>query len=175
MLIHIQLTLRHDFSWNTDCFLTSTHCNNTVPKMTRHEVSNYLRDLLFQVSDKKRGKASHSQDVKEVSVSNNARAWTRPRCGVPDHPAQTKQLWQNQPRQRRFVLYGGRMDKTDLTYRYSSDHPTLWPRHTCVSAALKLGPHLLRFKRLQHQWRSTCSSKQHMNDHFALCLFDEKY
>lgn len=101
----------------------------------------YWMLLSFQVSEKKRGKASHPQDlVKEVRLSNNTPdTWTRPRCGVPDYPAQTKQFWQRQHRQRRFVLHGGRMDKTDLTYRYgaahthilSSDHPTLWPHHTC--------------------------------------------
>ncbi|KAG7217800.1 hypothetical protein INR49_020859 [Caranx melampygus] len=80
--------------------------------------------LLFQVSEKsvdlkKRGKAAHAQDlVKETSLSNNtSNAWNRPRCGVPDYPAQREVHHRGRQRQRRYVLYGGRLEKTDLTYR----------------------------------------------------------
>ncbi|XP_055367827.1 stromelysin-3 isoform X2 [Betta splendens] len=61
-----------------------------------------------EVSEKKKAK----ELVKEAALSSAPHTWTRPRCGVPDYPAQTKRQ-----RQRRFVLYGGRMDRTDLTYR----------------------------------------------------------
>lgn len=83
--------------------------------------------LSFQVSEKfpdlkKRGKVPHAQDlVKETSLSNNtSNTWNRPRCGVPDYPAQKEVHYQGRHRQRRYVLYGGRLDKTDLTYRYRS-------------------------------------------------------
>ncbi|XP_013883034.1 stromelysin-3 isoform X2 [Austrofundulus limnaeus] len=48
---------------------------------------------------------------------NRTEFWARPHCGVPDDPV-TKQ------RQKRFALFGGRWDKTDLTYRI-----TRFPRH----------------------------------------------
>ncbi|KAK5870678.1 hypothetical protein PBY51_003604 [Eleginops maclovinus] len=66
---------------------------------------------------KKRGKLSHSQDfVKETSLqTNTSNTWSRPRCGVPDYPTQKEVHYRG--RQRRFVLYGGRLEKTDLTYR----------------------------------------------------------
>uniref|UniRef100_A0A3Q2R193 Stromelysin-3 n=1 Tax=Fundulus heteroclitus TaxID=8078 RepID=A0A3Q2R193_FUNHE len=68
---------------------------------------------------KKRGKAPHPQDlVKEASSSTNAsNTWNRPRCGVPDSPNQKEVRYRGRNRQRRFVLHGGRFDKTDLTYK----------------------------------------------------------
>ncbi|KAI3372110.1 hypothetical protein L3Q82_006965 [Scortum barcoo] len=68
---------------------------------------------------KKRVKVSHAQDlVKESSLpTNSSNGWNRPRCGVPDYPAQKEVHYQGRNRQRRFVLYGGRLEKTDLTYR----------------------------------------------------------
>ncbi|TDH13226.1 hypothetical protein EPR50_G00055170 [Perca flavescens] len=63
---------------------------------------------------KKRGKVPHAQDlVKEMTNTSNT--WNRPRCGVPDYPAHKEVHYRG--RQRRFVLYGGRLEKTDLTYR----------------------------------------------------------
>lgn len=82
-------------------------------------------DLMFQVSAKspelkKTGKAPRAQgSVKEVSLpANSSNTWNRPRCGVPDYPAQKEVHYRVRNRQRRFVLYGGRLDRTDLTYRY---------------------------------------------------------
>uniref|UniRef100_A0A3Q3XAU3 Stromelysin-3 n=1 Tax=Mola mola TaxID=94237 RepID=A0A3Q3XAU3_MOLML len=68
---------------------------------------------------KKNGKTLHSQDlVKEASLlANTSNTWNRPRCGVPDYPAQKEVHYRGQNRQRRFVLYGGRLDRMDLTYR----------------------------------------------------------
>ncbi|TMS03118.1 stromelysin-3 [Larimichthys crocea] len=68
---------------------------------------------------KKRGKISHAQDlVKETSLmTNTSNTWNRPRCGVPDYPVQKEVHYQGRHRQRRFVLQGGRLDRTDLTYR----------------------------------------------------------
>lgn len=83
------------------------------------------RDLMFQVSAKspdlkKAAKAPRAQgSVKEVSLAaNSSDTWNRPRCGVPDYPAQKEVHYRVRNRQRRFVLYGGRLDRTDLTYRY---------------------------------------------------------
>lgn len=82
-------------------------------------------DLMFQASAKspdlkKTGKAPRAQaSVKEVGLpANSSNAWNRPRCGVPDYPAQKEVHYRVRNRQRRFVLYGGRLDRTDLTYRY---------------------------------------------------------
>lgn len=82
---------------------------------------------VFQVSEKfpdmkKNGKVSHSQGlVKEMNLqTNHSNTWNRPRCGVPDYPAQKEVHYRGQHRQRRFVLYGGRLEKMDLTYRYRS-------------------------------------------------------
>lgn len=82
-------------------------------------------DPVFQVSEKspdlkKTGKPPRSQSsVKEVSLPvNSSNTWNRPRCGVPDYPAQKEVHYRVRNRQRRFVLYGGRLDRTDLTYRY---------------------------------------------------------
>ncbi|KAM8885873.1 stromelysin-3 isoform 1-T1 [Spinachia spinachia] len=68
---------------------------------------------------KKRAKLPHAQDlVKEASQPSNASAaWNRPRCGVPDYPTREEVQHRGRHRQRRFVLYGGRLEKTDLTYR----------------------------------------------------------
>ncbi|KAL6114917.1 mmp11 [Pungitius sinensis] len=68
---------------------------------------------------KKRGKLPHAQDlVKEAGQPSNASAaWNRPRCGVPDYPTREEVQHRGRHRQRRFVLYGGRLEKTDLTYR----------------------------------------------------------
>lgn len=80
---------------------------------------------MFQASAKspelkKTGKAPRAQaSVKEVSLpANSSNTWNRPRCGVPDYPAQKEVHYRERNRQRRFVLYGGRLDRTDLTYRY---------------------------------------------------------
>ena len=103
---------------------------------------------MFQVSEKfpdlkKNGKTSHIQDlVKEASLlANTSNTWNRPRCGVPDYPAQKEVHYRGQNRQRRFVLYGGRLDRMDLTYRYSWEYflePADWSaynsiRKDCVS------------------------------------------
>lgn len=69
---------------------------------------------------KKAGKAPRAQGAtKEASSpANSSNPWNRPRCGVPDFPAQEEVHYRVRSRQRRFVLYGGRLDRTDLTYRY---------------------------------------------------------
>ncbi|XP_051923912.1 stromelysin-3, partial [Hippocampus zosterae] len=56
---------------------------------------------------------------KDVALSNSTRRpGKRLRCGVPDFAnSQRKRLLPPGHRRRRFVLYGGRLDKNDLTYR----------------------------------------------------------
>ncbi|KPP70783.1 hypothetical protein Z043_110357 [Scleropages formosus] len=73
---------------------------------------------------KKRGRSSHVKDTlidesqvkghpgRMVLSGNGTQSWSRPRCGVPDFPDREGPL-----RQRRFVLFGERWPKTDLTYR----------------------------------------------------------
>lgn len=87
-----------------------------------------------QVGLKKKGR--HEQDtlneefhVKSVPTSkNDTEYWNRPRCGVPDYPAFTKVDLSyyslkkkgglsKQQRKKRFALFGGRWEKTDLTYK----------------------------------------------------------
>ncbi|KAG5834936.1 hypothetical protein ANANG_G00266830 [Anguilla anguilla] len=64
---------------------------------------------------------NHGQDtLKEatrVTPGNVSELWSRPRCGVPDYPAQKRGVATGRQRHKRFVLFGGRWDKTDLTYK----------------------------------------------------------
>ncbi|XP_064424117.1 stromelysin-3 [Latimeria chalumnae] len=85
---------------------------------------------LFSLKERSR-RVSFQDTSKELSTATKALAgraaavrradslvsrWNPPRCGVPDLPAQTDgQSGRN--RQKRFVLSGGRWDKTDLTYK----------------------------------------------------------
>ncbi|KAL4660334.1 stromelysin-3-like [Arapaima gigas] len=83
---------------------------------------------------KKRGRPSHIQDTlkyesqekghlgKMVLSSNGTQSSLRPRCGVPDFPGREGLL-----RHRRFVLFGERWPKTDLTYKIER-YP--WPHMT---------------------------------------------
>ncbi|KAJ3604139.1 hypothetical protein NHX12_028880, partial [Muraenolepis orangiensis] len=48
---------------------------------------------------------------------NSSHVWSRPRCGVPDVPGPVRL----DGRQKRFVVYGGRWEKTDLTYKVWSE------------------------------------------------------
>ncbi|KAL4609571.1 stromelysin-3-like [Arapaima gigas] len=83
---------------------------------------------------KKRGRLVHAQDMlkeesetKGVQPRNNTEFWKRPRCGVPDYPLQKgsegpdypagRRSYGGHQRQKRFVLFGGRWEKTDLTYK----------------------------------------------------------
>ncbi|XP_061625132.1 stromelysin-3 isoform X2 [Phyllopteryx taeniolatus] len=69
---------------------------------------------------KKQVKLPRAHDLlKDVALSNSTwRPGRRPRCGVPDIPSsQRRRLFPSGHRRRRFVIYGGRLDKNDLTYR----------------------------------------------------------
>lgn len=55
--------------------------------------------------------------------SHTSDPWKRPRCGVPDSPSITEselKLQRNRlrrERRKRFTVFGGRWEKTDLTYK----------------------------------------------------------
>ncbi|XP_062399447.1 stromelysin-3 [Sardina pilchardus] len=72
---------------------------------------------------KKRGQEPHPQDTLKSPVWSSAPHWNetgsfnRPRCGVPDYPTRQGALKSRRQRQKRFVLFGGRWEKTDLTYK----------------------------------------------------------
>ncbi|KAM6986262.1 stromelysin-3 [Aplochiton taeniatus] len=85
---------------------------------------------------KKRGRLGRIQETAkglypgQVPTGNATDLWNRPRCGNPDYPVQkpTGKLGYEHPgkeemlggrllRRKRFVLFGGRWDKTDLTYK----------------------------------------------------------
>ncbi|XP_028318735.1 stromelysin-3-like [Gouania willdenowi] len=80
---------------------------------------------------KNNGKHLQNTLSEEKTRPYNHTDWKRPRCGVPDFPnflkveltQQKKQRkdgrkdGRKQQRQRRFALFGGRWDKTDLTYK----------------------------------------------------------
>ncbi|XP_036444949.1 stromelysin-3 [Colossoma macropomum] len=81
----------------------------------------YVQDTLKKDSDQER-EQPHA-DLPNKSTAD----WNRPRCGVPDFPSKKGDFhhYRNQRgsqyggrhRRKRFVLYGGRWDKTDLTYK----------------------------------------------------------
>lgn len=51
-----------------------------------------------------------------MGADEQAAGWNPPRCGVPDLPV-LPDGQNGRNRQKRFVLSGGRWDKTDLTYK----------------------------------------------------------
>ncbi|KAG8010987.1 Stromelysin-3 [Nibea albiflora] len=73
-------------------------------------------------------KEKHLKSV--LGSKNDTEFWKRPRCGVPDYPTLTqvgpsyynlKKMngdLSKQQRKKRFALFGGRWEKTDLTYKY---------------------------------------------------------
>lgn len=64
-----------------------------------------------------------------MGSKNDTDIWNRPRCGVPDYPTLTQKdlsfyslengdpIKQQQQRKKRFTLFGGRWENTDLTYK----------------------------------------------------------
>lgn len=114
-------------------------CVHPLPVHDRRTVSKYkqLQEWPHSSSHiglKKRGR--HEQDtlndeyhLKSVlTPKNDTEFWRRPRCGVPDYPSLTqadlsyynlkkKGGLSRQQRKKRFALFGGRWEKTDLTYK----------------------------------------------------------
>ncbi|KAJ8384911.1 hypothetical protein AAFF_G00197190, partial [Aldrovandia affinis] len=88
----------------------------------RHKAAAGLLQKPHSYSPKKRARLghahSHGQDtLKEAPPGNGSEFWNQPRCGVPDYPSQKRGAFTGRQRQKRFVLFGGRWDKTDLTYK----------------------------------------------------------
>ncbi|XP_028273664.1 stromelysin-3-like [Parambassis ranga] len=107
-------------------------CVHSVPVHDRRTVKQLQGSA--HTSLKKRGR--HVQDTLNEDYSksalpsrNGSEFWKRPRCGVPDYPALTqadmshysmkkkKGDLSRQQRRKRFALFGGRWEKTDLTYK----------------------------------------------------------
>ena len=98
--------------------VTTLQCSLLCPQ------SRHLKTFPSSLS---RGRLSHPQDtLQEVHSSlekalpvNVTGLWKRPRCGVPDPPASPHPATRSrgQQRRKRYVLFGGRWEKTHLTYR----------------------------------------------------------
>ncbi|KAJ7994068.1 hypothetical protein DPEC_G00262100 [Dallia pectoralis] len=52
-----------------------------------------------------------------VILATNCTVSKRRRCGVPDYPTPKEVLHVGRHRKKRFVLFGGRLEKADLTYK----------------------------------------------------------
>ncbi|XP_021334138.1 stromelysin-3 [Danio rerio] len=93
--------------------------------LAKHKESPGLSYIPHLHSEKRRGRVPHPQDTfkppawpKEephinTPLRNSSRATGPKRCGVPDYPEQRDVHL----RQKRYVLFGGRWPKTDLTYK----------------------------------------------------------
>ncbi|KAJ8388734.1 hypothetical protein AAFF_G00129670 [Aldrovandia affinis] len=109
-------------------------CVHSVPVPERKNTNRYKSTAGWlgkshHYTLKKRGKPAHPQDtlkevtwgkggpVEVVPQKNSTEFWNRPRCGVPDYPANKGAVYGKRLRQKRFVLFGGRWEKTDLTYK----------------------------------------------------------
>ncbi|XP_077416774.1 stromelysin-3 isoform X1 [Vanacampus margaritifer] len=100
-------------------------CARAAAVRTRAAAGHHHHHKATAVSDKlpelkKRAKLPHAHNLlKDVALFNGTwRPGKRPRCGVPDFPdGQRRRLLPPGHRRRRFVLYGGRLDRNDLTYR----------------------------------------------------------
>ncbi|KAG7480566.1 hypothetical protein MATL_G00057500 [Megalops atlanticus] len=113
--------------------ILSIHCLPVPERKTtnRYKATAGWLQKSHQYTLKKRGRPNHPQDtlkVKEGSwdkgdpagtafLKNGTKFWNRPRCGVPDYPAKKEAVFAGRQRQKRFVLFGGRWEKTDLTYK----------------------------------------------------------
>uniref|UniRef100_UPI003AAA3C76 stromelysin-3-like n=1 Tax=Centroberyx gerrardi TaxID=166262 RepID=UPI003AAA3C76 len=113
-------------------------CVHSLPVHDRRTVSRYKQQGWPQRNHhlglKKRGKLEQDTLNEEYHVTslappgNDTESWKRPRCGVPDYPA-SKQMGlsyynmkkegrlSGQQRRKRFALFGGRWENTDLTYK----------------------------------------------------------
>ncbi|XP_028313346.1 stromelysin-3-like isoform X3 [Gouania willdenowi] len=80
-----------------------------------HRDDRYTHTRVIERLMKKTGNNPHIQS--SVITANNSNSRGRRRCGVPDYPAPREEHYPKAARQRRFVLYGGRLEKADLTYR----------------------------------------------------------
>ncbi|KAG9354643.1 hypothetical protein JZ751_001356 [Albula glossodonta] len=107
-------------------------CIHSVPvperKNNRYKATAGWLPKSHHYSLKKKGKSAHPQDTLKgaswvkggptgaVLPKNSTDFWNRPRCGVPDYPLNRDVVFGKRLRQKRYVLFGGRWEKTDLTY-----------------------------------------------------------
>ncbi|XP_061119564.1 stromelysin-3-like [Conger conger] len=99
-------------------------CSVPVPEgkaSARHKAAGGWLQKPHPYPPKKRVRLPQGQDtLKEATRAtpgNISESWSRPRCGVPDFPAEKRGVATGRQRHKRFVLFGGRWDKTDLTYK----------------------------------------------------------
>ncbi|XP_070845294.1 stromelysin-3-like [Chaetodon trifascialis] len=116
-------------------------CAHSLPVHEPRTVSRYKQLQEWPHSNSgtglKKKSERHEQDtlnnefhLKSVLASkNDTEFWKRPRCGVPDYPTlmqvglsyynlkEKKGGLKRQQRKKRFALFGGRWEKTDLTYK----------------------------------------------------------
>ncbi|XP_062340088.1 stromelysin-3 [Osmerus eperlanus] len=106
------------------------HCAYSVP-LPAGKTTNRYREASWHLktshSSLRRGRMPPPQDtLQEVHSSlekalpvNGTGVWKRRRCGVPDPPAPSHPETRSggQQRRKRFVLFGGRWEKTHLTYK----------------------------------------------------------
>ncbi|TRZ02207.1 hypothetical protein DNTS_030437 [Danionella cerebrum] len=96
----------------------------------KHKESSSTSRISQWQSEKRRGRVVHPQDTFKPPVwpkedaqnknplRNNSGATGPKRCGVPDYPEQINMNLNRHHRQKRYVLFGGRWPKTDLTYKF---------------------------------------------------------
>ncbi|XP_067087049.1 stromelysin-3 [Osmerus mordax] len=112
------------------CCAFALQCIRSMHCLPMRGTSRYKAAPSSDLHDfKKRGRGPHVQELlKDASVVNGnpdaahpptdtSRVLNRPRCGVPDFPTQKEFLPSRRHRQKRFVLYGGRLERNDLTYK----------------------------------------------------------
>uniref|UniRef100_A0A672R7M0 Matrix metallopeptidase 11 n=1 Tax=Sinocyclocheilus grahami TaxID=75366 RepID=A0A672R7M0_SINGR len=92
-------------------------------------ISQGLSQIHHSLSEKRRDRVPHPQDTFKpqawpkdepqlnTQLKNSPGGAGPLRCGVPDYPDQREVHLSRHPRQKRFVIFGGRWPKTDLTYK----------------------------------------------------------
>ncbi|XP_050972497.1 stromelysin-3 [Labeo rohita] len=100
--------------------------------LTKHKQPPGLPQIPHALSEKRRDRVPHPQDTFKpqawpkdepqlnTQLRNSSGAAGPLRCGVPDYPGQREVHLSRHPRQKRFVIFGGRWPKTDLTYKIQS-------------------------------------------------------
>ncbi|XP_056447715.1 stromelysin-3 [Gadus chalcogrammus] len=92
------------------CLRGMLHCSPVLRGGASEQIAAAPGSDRFPVL-RKRGRETQTKDP--GPQSNSSQAWSRPRCGVPDFPGPVHLSG----RRKRFVVYGGRWEKTDLTYK----------------------------------------------------------
>ncbi|KTF93904.1 hypothetical protein cypCar_00001875 [Cyprinus carpio] len=100
--------------------------------LVKHKQPSGLPRIPHSLFQKRRDRVPHPQDTfkpqawpKDEPQLNtqlrNSPGGAGPlRCGVPDYPDQREVHLSRHPRQKRYVIFGGRWPKTDLTYKIHS-------------------------------------------------------